>query len=142
MATKVYDPDRVAASFAGIPIRGYADGEMIKVETPEDAFTTKTGSDGETTRSKSNKNVKRVTVSLMQTSDVNDLLSFIHQTDLEASNGAGVGAFFLKDLSGRALLTAPEAWIVKAPDMTFDREATARVWVFDCVESKQVTGGN
>ena len=129
-------------SIAGIPITGgYADGEFLRIESESDAFTDVAGTDGEVTRSKTNDRRATATLSLMQTADANNLLAALAITDREAPNGAGVGAFLVRDRQGTALYQASECWISKTPDATFDREATAREWTIRIAKLEDFTGG-
>lgn len=137
---KPYDPDQVTTSFALIPLKGFADGTFINVSRITEAFTSVVGSDGEVARSKSNDNRRRIELTLLQTSDSNDVLSALHTADLEAPNGAGVAPFTIKD-GGRFLLVAPVAWIVQSPDEEFGREATGRTWVFETDNDVKVFDG-
>lgn len=139
---KEYDPDQVVVYFAGKRIQGFADGEFITVEQMSPGFTSVSGSDGEVARSKSNDRRAKVTVKLLQTSDSNDDLSEVHQTDLDAPNGAGVGTFLMQDLQGTTLVHADQAWITQFPDGSNDRTAKSREWVIELARAERVVGGN
>lgn len=140
--TKFFDADQVTVVIAGIPISGYADGEFLTITQESDAFATVVGVDGDVTRSKTKDYRATVELSLMQTSDANDMLSALYNTDREAANGAGVGAFLVRDRQGRALYTADTCWVQKAPDVTFDRTATSRTWVIAIANLLRFDGGN
>lgn len=139
---KTYDPDQILMNFAGIPIGGFADGTFVSIEPVSDAFTEVVGADGECARSKSNDRRVRVTFTLLQTSDSNDVLSAVHTTDLKSPNGSGVAPLGVKDLSGRTVLVEPTAWIVKAPTVGFDKTAGNREWVLMCPDPELFVGGN
>lgn len=139
---KIYDPNDVSASIAGLPMSGWADGEFIRIERESNAFDDVAGTDGEVTRSKSNDDRATITFLLMQSSDANDLLSALYNTDKNTPGGAGVGAFLVRDGSGRALFTAEKAWIQKSPDVSLDRTATAREWTIRCASILEFHGGN
>jgi len=139
---KFYDPDQVAVSFAGATIQGYADGEYITVEQVSDAFGDVVGTDGEVARSKSNDRRATVTIKLLQTSESNSILSGLHNLDLNAPNGAGVGSFSMVDLQGKTLVQAEQSWIVKFPDNSMDRTAKSREWEFRLAKVTRVEGGN
>jgi hypothetical protein len=136
-----YSADEVDVLIAGVPVTGFADGEFITIEFPE-SFTLQKGSDGDNTRSRTNDTTARVTIKLMQSSPSNDILSALYNADRLARNGAGVGAFMVKDNQGRSLYVAPACWIVKHPDVSFDREAQPREWVIDVSDIQPFTGGN
>jgi hypothetical protein len=70
------------------------------------------------------------------------MLSALFTADRLARNGAGVGAFLVKDNQGRSLYASPACWIVKHPDVSFDREAQVREWVIDVADIQPFTGGN
>lgn len=137
-----YSPDEVDVLFAGIPITGWADGEFLTIEWTTDRFTSTAGTDGEVTRNRSGDFRATATVRLMQTSDSNDLLSALANIDRRARNGAGVGAFLVRDNQGRSLYTAANAWIRRPPNVSFDREATVREWVIEIANLEDFTGGN
>ena len=136
-----YSPDRVAISLGPVLVDGYADGEFISVEIP-DLFTKTVGTDGKVVRNRSLDRSATITFSLLQTSASNDALSVLYQLDLNAPNGAGVVPLTIRDLNGRTLLTAAEAWIAKAPDVMYDREATSREWTIHCADLLVFVGGN
>jgi hypothetical protein len=139
---RVYDPDQVSVSVAGIPLSGFADGEFVTVEFESPAFEDVAGTDGEVTRSKSNDGRATITVKLMQSSPVNDLLSTLHNLDKSTPGGVGVGPFMLRDAQGTTLLVAEKAWIQKAPDGSWDRTAKERAWVIRCASLTAHHGGN
>lgn len=142
MGFKVYDADQVSVSVGGIPITGgFADGEFLRIEFEGDAFSDVVGTDGEVTRSKTNDRRATATLLLMQTADANNLLAALAQADRIGSNGAGVGAFLVRDRQGTSLYQAAECWIAKTPDVTFDREATAREWKIRIAVLEDFTGG-
>jgi len=143
MGFKIYDPDQITIVAMGIPIdKGYADGEFVTLDNVEDAFTMKVGTDGEVTRSKTNNKTAIVTLKLMQSADANTALSALHNLDLAAPNGAGVGPLLIKDRSGTSLWAASKAWIQKPPAVSLDREATPREWQIACADLVRVDGGN
>ena len=133
MTLKVYDSNEVLVSVAGIPITGgFADGEFVRIERETEAFTDMVGTDGEVTRSKTNDNRATVTILLMQTAAANGLLSTLHNTDKRASGGAGVGPLLIEDLNGLTLHSSAQCWIQTSPNVSYDREATAREWTIRC----------
>lgn len=137
---KTYNPKRVAVSFAGRLLTGFADGTFITVSRNEDTFALAVGSDGEAARSASSNRSGRVTLTLMQTSASNDILSALAATD-ERTN-QGTGALMVKDASGRTVVLAAEAWIVKPADAELGREIGNREWVFETGDLEIFNGGN
>ncbi len=142
MTTKVYDADSVKLSAFGFAINsGFADGEFIKIERDAEDFTLVYGTDGETTRSKTNKRGAKITIMLMQTSDSNILLSGVSELDRLGSNGAGMGSLLIEDLNGTSLHKADKVWIEKRPDVSYDREAKSREWVLRTGDLEDIVGG-
>lgn len=140
---KIYDADQVLISFAGISLSaGYADGEFVKIARLSESFGLKVGTDGEAVRSKTNNRSAKITLRLMQSSSVNDVLSQIHNNDLTLPGGAGVGVFRIQDLQGTTLHQANAAWISKWPDESEAREASEREWEFSTGRLDNFIGGN
>jgi hypothetical protein len=141
MALKVYDPKDVTVIFGPTgQITGYADGTFVTIEKNEEAFALQVGTDGEGTRSKSNNQSGRITISLMQSSASNDILSTIHTADLEV--GTGVFPLLVKDLQGNSIFEASQAWITSFPSSEYGREAAAREWVIETDQLIMFPGGN
>lgn len=137
-----YDASAIALVFSAVPIGGFADGEFMRITPNSEGFTIVTGVDGHTTRSKTGNRSGRLTTPVMQSSASNDVLSLIHQLDLDNDGGAGVGVLSMVDLSGRSVLLAPEAWVVGWPEQGWDRGAGSREWVFEWGDATVFVGGN
>ena len=131
MAVRSYDAKRVVVAFAGIPLRGFADGTFINAEYNEDLYALKVGADGEATRSRNNNNSGRVTLTLLATSPSNAALSSLFNLDLFTPGAVGTGPLLIKDRSGSTIVSAETAWIVKPPAMEFAREASEREWILE-----------
>lgn len=142
MALKIYDPNEVSASFAGIPIQGWGEDTMIEITMESDGFSDVVGVDGEVSRSKSSDRRATVKFTLMQTSDTNDLLDGIANLDANTPGGAGVGALSIRDGSGRAVYEGPQSWISRAPDVTFGSTAGDRVWTIRAARLVREDKGN
>lgn len=137
---KTYNPKKVAIICGGFEMRGLADGTFVTVALNEDQWSLQMGTDGEGTRSKSNNYSAQVTVSLMQSSDSNQVLQAFWNSD-RLSDG-GVFPLLIKDNSGRSLYAAEQAWIKKQPDAELSREASAREWVIETDNLVPFEGGN
>lgn len=137
---KTYDFKQVQVIFGGNILTGFAEGDAIQLTPNADAFTLKVGADGETSRSKSNNKSRGLKLKFMQTASANDILSGIHNTDLE--NNSGVRPLMIKDLNGNSLVTERQAFIGKAPDESWGAEAGDREWTLVLPNPFVVTGGN
>ena len=139
---KTYDSKAVAMIFAGIPISGLAEDSFVNVAQNEDSFTLTVGADGEGARAKTNNRSARVTFTVLQTSACNDLLAALHLADLASPNGDGIGPLLIKDTSGRTLVTAEKAWIIKSPDVQLGKNINTRDWVIETHAIAIFAGGN
>jgi hypothetical protein len=142
MGVKNYDPAANVLVFAGIPISGFADGTYVSVEQNEDSYALTVGADGEGCRSKTNNRSARVTVTLMQSSLSNDLLSALHNVDLASPAGDGIGPFLMKDLTGTTVMAAEKAWLVRFPTSSYARDPETREWIIETDHMIQNVGGN
>lgn len=140
MALRTYDPASVVVSIAGVPISGYADGTFVSVDRDDDAFTKVTGADGNTTRIKSNNRSGFLTLTLLQSSPSNDILSGLAQLD-EATN-AGVVPVLVKDMSGNSIYFSAQGWIRKYPTSDFGKEINNREWIIDLADMDMFVGSN
>jgi hypothetical protein len=136
------DPSQVTIAFAGVQIVGFADGEFITIEQNANDFESVAGTDGRVATSRTNDRRATITIKLLQTSPSNDDLSTIRNAGINGPNGRHVGAFTVRDRSGRAVYRAAEAWIQKPPSVSFDRTVTTREWTLECASLNRVDGGN
>lgn len=136
-----YDPDQVVILFAGIPLSGFADDEMISYEEDEDAFTVKKGVDGAITRVKNLGQVVEITVKLMQTSRSNAVLSALHEQDRLQPGGAGVAPFGMQDGNGTSLFATDKCWIAKRPPVSYGKDVGPREWKFHATNYAWFEGG-
>ena len=137
---KSYDPKQVAVIFRGNIIHGFADSTFILAERNEQAFNQKVGVDGEGTRAKSNNKSGKVTITLMNSSDSNDVLSAAAAAD--ELSGKGTGSLVVNDKSGRTVIAAATAWVQKIANAEMAKEANNRVWVLETDELDMFVGGN
>jgi hypothetical protein len=142
MAVKNYNPADVAMFFGAIELVGLVDGTFINVVRNTDSFTLRVGADGEAARSKSNDRSAVITVTLMQSSIANNLLSA--QLILDEATANAIVPFIIKDNStnGTTLFSCETSWLQKAPDMAFGQEIETREWVFETDSMNVFIGGN
>lgn len=127
-----YDPKAYTILVSGIVIaKGYADGEFITVDREVDAYTTVRGVGGGVTRLRTNNRGALVSLILMQTAEANSYLSALHNRDMNAPNGEGVGSFLLKDAIGTTIYKADKCWIRKPPTLALDKTAKERRWLIE-----------
>jgi len=139
MAVKTYDPKGVVVSIGGSPISGYADGTFVNISRQNDTFTSVAGADGEVSRAKSNDKRGEMTLTLLQTSLSNDVLSAL--AVLDEKLGTGVVPIIVKDMSGLTIYFSGSGWIKKPADSEFGKEISNRDWVFELAEMEAFAGG-
>jgi hypothetical protein len=139
MAVKTYDPKRLMITFAGAAIEGFADGTFLTVERRNPSFNLMVGADGEGARARSNDNSGTITLSLIQTSKSNTLLSAF--SALDEASGNGVAPFFVKDLNSDTLLVAATAWVSKPANAEFGKEISNREWTLETDNITLFNGG-
>ena len=137
---KTYDPKLVIVVVGGVLMSGFAEGSLVKVERNTDTYKLVIGTDGEGTRSRTNDRSGKITISLMQTSFSNAVLSGFAQLD-ETAN-AGVVPVTITDLNGASLYHADNAWVLKPPAGEHGKEAKAREWVLETDRLDWFEGGN
>lgn len=139
-AIKTYAPDKVSVVFGGAILTGYAEDSFVKIEVNSDAFTTHVGADGEVSRTRNTDKSGKVTVTLKQTSDSNDILSGFYTADIATLQG--YLPIIVKDNVGRTLAAGSSAWISKLPESEFGKEIGDREWVLDVADLQYFVGGN
>lgn len=132
MATPTYNPKRVTVNYKGNIITGFESGTMISVSRNQPVFTLKIGSDGEAMRVRSADESGTVTLTLQAQSDSNDILSAALTLDSSSnSNLNQTGALLIADLNGNTLVSIPDAFITKWPDLSYSGDdAGPREWEF------------
>lgn len=139
--TKTYDPSLVLPSYAGVQITGLAPDTFIKVERNEDSvLPVQVSADGtEATRTINRNRSGKITITVLQTSNANDL--FAAQQQLDDESGLGEAPFLLTDLNGTTLVVAATAWVTKPAAGDFGKELQNREWVLETGDLGTFIGG-
>ena len=135
-----YDPKQVQVIVDGNPITGFADGTFVEVEFDEQQWNKVSGADGLVSRSKTNNFGGTITITLLATSNSNDILSAIWNRDRRNNNG--VVPILVKDSQGRTVWSAAHAWVQQMANQAYSKDTEEREWVFDCAEHMGAAGGN
>lgn len=125
-----YDPTKVSVVMGGIPLRGFADGDMITIEYTNDQRSVHVGTQGEGRHVKSNDLSGAATVRLADYSPSNDALMLIHRGDIPlplvvTDKTTNAGLFF-----------AASAMVQKVPAMVKSNEASMNEWVLEFVKGE------
>jgi len=134
-----YDPKQVAVIVGGVPLQGFADGDMVSIEFSEDSWEHLAGADGEEMRVRKNDSRAEMTVTLLQSSESNTWLASLQLAD-EASNSAAFPVLF-KDNNGKTLLASESAWIKKTPTITRGKGPQSVEWVLALSQARGFVGG-
>ncbi|EOX4865096.1 TPA: phage protein [Haemophilus influenzae] len=140
MALATYAPDEVSIVIGAVIVSGFADGTFIDIEEMSDGVSSVAGADGEVARATSADPRKKVTLTLLQTSDTNDVLSELYAADKVSKNATFPIA--VKDLRGRSLFAASMAWVVKSAKLELGKEVGSREWTLETADGKLFVGGN
>jgi hypothetical protein len=124
-----YNPALFFTSFGGSPLSGFADGTFVEIEQNTDDFEVTVGASGETVRTQSNNHSGKITLTLLQSALSNDTLNALYQAD--KLTGQNVQPFFAKELNGNTQVSAPNAWVKKAPTIKRGKEIAEVEWVIE-----------
>lgn len=140
-ALATYSPEDVFVSIAGfLPIEGYLEGSFISITRDAPFFTTKESADGVVSRVASASKTYSVTLTLMQSSESNLVLTRTALLD----NITHITKFplIIKDMNGSTLLFSTSSWIEDIPETTFSVGIEGRSWKFKCANAMLNVGGN
>lgn len=142
-ATTTYNANEVTISFAGALIDGgFGDGEFLRIEPEGDETVDVAGTGGDVAVSPTNDRRATVTITLLQTSEQNDVLSAILTAGRATPQGIAIGPLFVQDRLGRGLWEGAAGWIQRPPIVTMDRAATPREWILRVAQLERTDGGN
>lgn len=135
---QTYSPKDVILTVGGYQLTGW---QSINVSRSVKGFTVVRGIRGKNTRVKNVDTSATITISLIQSAQGNDVLSYIHELDLE--EGTARISLLLKDRSGRSVFSSNEGFITGYPTATFSGQFEYRNWELFCQTTGTYTvGGN
>lgn len=123
-------------------VSGFAEDSFLMVERNSDTFEMYTGADETYTRIYKPNTSAKITVTLQQTSNSNDILSLLYLNDKASRNSSGLFSIMVRDNSGRSSFFAAEAYIGVVPNSEFGSTMKTREWVIHAVRMEQYLGGN
>ena len=123
MSAKVYDPKKVSALLSGVPLTGWADGDMITVEpVTKENMKSHCGTDGFVSFTKVNDDRAMITLRLKPTSPSNIALEALLRSP-------ALFPFGLINKSGGAYIGgATECAISEKPTVKFGAEEQMKEW--------------
>jgi len=141
---KVWNSDEVVISLGPVILEsGFAEDEFIRLEQDSDDTEDVVGVDGEVVVSRTNDRRATLNFILMQTSIGNDGLTTLANLTRTAPGMAGaIQPMLIKDLNGRSLFTAQNAWVAASPPVSMAKKATPREWKIRIASLVRVDGGS
>ncbi|ELX8340847.1 DUF3277 family protein [Pseudomonas aeruginosa] len=142
MALYTYSPDDVKIIVGGVhAVGGLVDGTFVEIEHNAPIYTSRVTMDGVVERVYNDNPLYHVTITLMQTSASNDVLTMMLNTDRLTGN-RGKFPMMIRDTKGTTSFLADAAWIVDYPRTVYSNGIEARQWQFDCTSVAFGLGGN
>lgn len=135
-----FNPADVDVIIAGNTITGYADGSYVDIERDNESFTKVTGANGEVTRVQTNDKGGKCTMTLLQSSESNLILSNL--LNIDEATGAGTFPLMIKDNSGGTIMAGAVCWINKPAKVTYSKSIENREWVIDIAHLVTHIAGN
>lgn len=137
---RTYDPLAIVVTLGENIITGFADGTFVNAERASDSFTKTVGASGEVARTRSRDKSGSITLTLMASSQANDLLTALYLED--ELLGTGTRPLMVKDLNGTTLCSAINCWVKKPASVEFGKDLSNREWALDCDVLNMIVGGN
>lgn len=123
-------------------VSGFAADSIVSVERDSEAFAMHTGADNTATRIYLPNTSGKITISLAQTSNSNDVLTWLYNHDLSVLNAKGLFSITVKDNSGRTSFYSVESYIGMIPHAAFGTSMQNREWVIHGRDLQMNLGGN
>jgi len=139
---KIFDPSQFNVVIGGATMQGFSEDTMCEFEFESESMSDVVGVDGEVSRSKNMDRRAKLTISLMQTSDSNDILSAIYNASRVGTNGGDIVACRVEDTNGRLVIAGPECWIMDTPKPSYGKTAKEYQWVIRIANCDAFFGGN
>lgn len=129
----------IAANLAA----GAAAAEEGITITPTEAINTMTiGADGEGMHSIHANKSGTVTVRLLKTSPINQLLAQAYAIQTASGAAHGNNQITLTNSQTQDVITCRQVAFQKAPDLTYAKEGGLNEWIFDAIKIDRALGGN
>jgi hypothetical protein len=135
MPKVVYDPTKVNVSVNGVPITGFADGDMFIASFKTNSVTTHVGTGGEYRFTVSKDKSCLATIRVSDYSDANAPLSLIDTV------GVPVALTCTDKTSNGDLFFTEGAMVQKVPDLLKGAESKMNEWVFEVGRGSIVHAG-
>ena len=137
-----FNSNQVSLSLGGVPLSGFGEDTTVSIEWDSDITTDKISVDGVVTASKTNDLRATATITLMESSPSNAVLTGFYAARQAGGDAIGVVPFMLEDSISGERVNAAEAWVLKAPTVEKGKEAGEREWAVRLAKAGYLhTGG-
>lgn len=123
-------------------VSGVADGTFISFERGVPRATLAVGGDLHAARVLRRNKSGTLNLTLMQSAESNDVFSELARLDEEAHDNTWLFSVQIKDLQGRSVFFAPQAFIGNDPTISFGTDLENREWTIECINVDRHYGGN
>jgi hypothetical protein len=124
---KTYDVKNVLVLVNGIKLDGFAPDSKVSITQDNESYSHQMDCDGRlSVRSRNNDEVATVTIKLMKGSSSNAILQGYRTLDKNLN--VGTFNFNIMEVGSTSTVTAINAYILKDPDLNFDKEAQVKEW--------------
>lgn len=139
MSSKTYSAKHVNCTLATATIKGWGEEDMIEVSRDEGRYVKTVGADGRVSRSFIASTAGTITLTVMQTSEANEVLTGLLLTDETTLKGQ----FFvmIRDTIGGSVYQANDAWIQGPPTVTLKKGIEEYTWTIECSDLSMVIAG-
>jgi len=133
-AAREANPRKCLLQVSAVPMQGFGENTMFKFTKNAPFYKNKRGVDGEVSRSKVLDNSWMLEVTLMSTSQSNQVLWALALS--EAYTFVNI-----EDLNGLTLFTGEQAWVEEPPPVQRGSEALDQVWKIFVADAKGIITG-
>ncbi len=139
MTVQTYDPKDVAVSVDGQLLSGFGE-EVVSAERENPQVDDLSGAQGDVTRVMTNDKRGTITISLLQSSPSNLILSNLANLDgVDQANK--IFPVVIKDNRGADVLQAEDAWISQPPRTVYNKSVETREWTLRAARLEMVVAG-
>lgn len=121
---------------------GFTEGTFLSLSRNVPHATLTNGADASNCRVIRDVKNYDITMTLMQSSETNDVFNQLIMLDSRSRDGSDTFALTIKDNTGRTVLSSPAAFIGTQPDQDFGVEVSDRAWVIHAIWLDGHIGGN
>lgn len=162
MSVYTYSPSDISVTLAGRKLYGFAEGQVVSIKRETPVFTHRRSMDGNVVVSVNRYSTYTVTVTLAQTSPVNQ---FLHQVQKLQKNSVSVlnnrspfsGLSSLAKIkavssdlmtklpliikSDKSIFFSTKVWLDEEPEVTYSKGIEIRVWTIKCFDASHTIAG-